>query len=212
MKNFVFFALVATLLSSEAFAYSDGYSSRYDHERFYFKPAATIEYQAPHISGGGANVNFKTNNFGKQLTNFENIAIGGFFKFSHRIGVNLNWVKTDLHNSELQGVSLSEVAHFKMQQVNLSAVYLVPVIRNFAEVFGEAGFSDMRSSLKYVTSSGAVKKTKQEIMPFIGAGFQIKPFKSQSKALRFSVQRSIGQVDLLNSNYTTIRAGFVKYF
>ncbi|MBM5783122.1 MAG: hypothetical protein FJ368_06880 [Pelagibacterales bacterium] len=206
MKNFAIFFAVLFFVSSQSFAYS----SRYDS--FYFKPAATIEYQAPHISGGGANSDFKNNNLGKQVTSFENIAIGGFFKFSHRIGVNLNWVKTGLHNSELQGVAISQVARFKMQQINLSGVYLFPIINDFAEVFGEAGLSDMRSELKYATSSEAVKKSKNEIMPFIGAGFQIKPFKSQSKALRFSVQRYIGQVDLLDSSYTTVRVGFVKYF
>lgn len=207
MKKIAIAVIAFFIFNSQSFANTN----RFDN--FYFKPALTIEYQAPHISGGGANSNLKTNNFGKQITNFENIAIGGFVKFSPRIGVNLNWVKTNLHNSELKGVALSQVARFNIEHINLSGVYLVEVIDNFAEFFGEAGVSSMKSNLKYVDSNlNSVKKTNNELMPFIGAGFQIKPFKSPSNALRFSVQRYCCKIDLIDSPYTTVRVGFVKYF
>jgi hypothetical protein len=43
---------------------------------FYFKPGISIEYSAPVTSAGGPNADFKTNNFGKQVSGLENLALG----------------------------------------------------------------------------------------------------------------------------------------
>ncbi len=205
------FFIISVTFISQSFAYAGKSSTKYSE--FHFKPAATVEYQVSNISGGGVNSNFKTSDFNSQITNFDNIVIGGFFKFNHRIGINLNFVKTNLGNSELQGTSLSQDARLKINQINASGVYLFPVIDSFMEAFGEFGFSNRKNNLKYITSSSdSVVKSSREIVPFIGAGFQIKPFRSVSKVLRFSVQKYSGKIDVLDSSYLTVRAGFVKYF
>ena len=110
---------------------------------FNVKSFATIEYQAPSLSGAGDNADFKTNNFGKQLSNFENIAIGGHFRINERFGVNINFVQTSLNHYALQGVSLSQKARFSLDQYNMSALFFKPIQRNLFEVFGEAGVSNI---------------------------------------------------------------------
>ena len=181
---------------------------------FFFKPAITLEYSAPVTSSGGSNSDFKTNNFGKQLRNVENIAIGTNLRVHEFLGFNINWAQTDLNNTVLQDVGgLSRKAHFKLDQYNFSALFYAPVVKNTFELFAEAGVSDMTSRLSYARVDGTmVDRKAHETMGLYGAGFQVYLSEQNDSAIRFSVQKYAGKQALLNTNFTTVRVGYLKSF
>lgn len=175
---------------------------------FFFKPSLSIEYHAPRISESGVNSRFKASGtFFHQVGDLQNIAIGGNFRVHKYLGFNANWVQSDLTNSELQGQgSLSNRAQFRFDQYNLSALFYIPVIENFFEIFAEGGLADMRSQLTY----NSVKNTSHETVGLYGAGFQI--ILNEKDALRLSWQRYAGRIGLINSEYSAMRIGYLRAF
>lgn len=181
---------------------------------FFFKPSLSIEYNAPRISGSGVNSNFKVSGaLFHQVSDLQNVSIGGNFRIHKYLGFNANWVQSDLVNSELQGVTgdLSERAQFRFDQYNLSALFYVPAVANLFEVFAEGGVADIRSRLTYSTTpNNPVNETSHEIVGFYGAGFQI--LLNEENAFRLSWQRYMGRIGLINSNYSTMRVGYLMAF
>jgi hypothetical protein len=184
-------------------------------DKLFFKPAISVEYSAPILTSGGVNSEFRTNNFGKQMNNFQNLTLGGNFRVHKSLGFNLNWTQTELRNDSLQNIGfLSQEAHFKMDQYNFSVLAYAPVDKNeILEIFAEAGISDMNSKLTYVTSGGdSVSNKAHETMAFYGLGFQARVSKKSGDAIRFSFQKYSGKMALTDTNYTAIRLGYLKVF
>ncbi len=181
---------------------------------FFLKSFVSLEYSAPEISGGGGNTDFQTNLFGKQISNFENIAIGLHFRVHRYLGFNANWQQSELHNSSLTHYgALQQKARFKMDQYNLSALFYLPVKEDEFEIFAEAGVADMNSKLTFIASdSSSTYRKNHETMGLYGLGFQFMPFDDSDDAFRFSFQKYIGKLALLDSHFTTIRIGYLKSF
>ncbi len=185
-----------------------------ENNKFFFKPALTVEYSAPATSNGGDNADFNTTNFGKQLTNFQNIAIGGHFRVHKNLGFNINWQQAALENNALQDApSLASKANLKLNQYNFSALFFTPKVENALDFFAEVGVSDINSKLSYVRSNGsAVVAKSHQTVGLIGVGLQFSPFEKSDDAIRFSVQRYLSKIDVINAHYTTVRIGYVKFF
>lgn len=175
---------------------------------FFFKPMLSIEYHAPRISSSGVNSEFKVSGtLFHQIGDLQNIAIGGNFRVHKYLGLNANWVQSDMTNSSLQGLAaLSNRAQFRFDQYNLSALFYVPVIENFFEIFAEGGLADMRSQLTY----NDVRNTSHETVGLYGAGFQF--IFNEKDALRLSWQRYAGRIGLINSEYSAMRIGYLRAF
>lgn len=205
MKNIIFCAAIFSLFSLPSFAKIS--------DEFFFTPAATIEYSAPVLTGGGVNADMRTNNFGKQMSHLQNIAFGGNFRLHKLLGFNANWAQTELKNDSLQNIgSLSQEAHFKLDQYNFSALVYAP-INNRLELFAEAGVSDVNSKLTYVTSAGtSVSRKDHETMGLYGLGFQAKLCENSEDVIRISFQKYTGKLALTNTYYTTVRIGYLKAF
>lgn len=204
MKKLILASAILSLFSLESFAKTaDG---------FFFQPALTLEYSAPQLSNGIAK-NFSSNNFGKQISGFENIALGANIRVHKFLGFNANWFQGALHGNNTQRTGyLNNAARFKFDQVNLSALAYAPIARE-VEFFAEAGVSNINSSLNYVSNSGAVfHQTNNSTKAFYGLGVQFKPIKNSDDAIRLSYQKYSGKLALLNSNYSTVRIGYVKAF
>jgi len=205
MKRTIFYIVILSLFSAKTFAKTpDG---------FFFKPAVTIEYSAPEISGGGVNTDFKTSqSLFDQIIDFENIAVGGNFRVHENLGFNANFAQSAMDNHELFNVgSLSRKANLRIDQYNFSALFYAPIVKNLFEAFAELGVSDINSKLTYTRSNGVSFSGKaHETKAIYGAGFQINL--TESDAIRFSVQKYSGKLALLNANYTTIRIGYLKAF
>lgn len=179
----------------------------------YFKPAITLEYSAPSMSGGGTNADFKTNNFGKQITNFENIALGFHARIHKYVGLNFNYARLDLSNTALQDYAISQKARFSMNYYNLSLLGFVPVQDNSFEFFGEAGVSRAASKLDIYTSTGNfIQEKDTKFIPFIGAGVQVYPFAKSKDTIRFSALRYLNKLSAINTDLTVVRVGYVKTF
>lgn len=179
----------------------------------YFKPAVTLEYSAPSMSGSGANADFKTNNFGKQISNFENIAVGFHARIHKYVGLNFNYARTDLSNTALQDVSLSQKARFAMSYYNLSVLGFLPIDANAFELFGEAGISKTKSKLSVFDAAGNFSKnTDDKYIPFIGGGVQFFPFKKSKDSIRFSALRYLNKIPMIDTNFTVVRLGYIKTF
>ncbi len=201
MKKFLlsFFALI--LIQNELFA-----------QDFFLKTFATIEYSAPVVSGS-KNRDLKTNIFEKQIKDFENIAVGFNFRVHKNLGFNLNWQQSDLNSNSLRDVSISQKAHFKTNHTNFSALFYTPKVSEIIEFFFEAGVADMNTKIAYVDANGASYSNKShQTMGLFGAGFQLTPFKKSDDAIRFSMQKYSPNLGLINSNYTTVRLGYMKAF
>ncbi len=180
---------------------------------FFFKPAFSIEYNAPRISKSGVNSLFKVSGtFFHQVGDLQNIALGGNFRVHKYLGFNANWVQSELVNSELQGIgNLSQRAQFSFDQYNLSALFYVPVIENFFEIFAEGGLADMRGRLTYAPINGStVTETSHQTVGLYGAGFQI--ILNEKDTIRLSWQRYAGRIGLINSDYSTMRVGYLAAF
>ena len=205
MKNLILCTAILSFFALESFAKIS--------DEFFFKPAATIEYSAPVLTGGGVNADMRTNNFGKQMSNFQNIALGGNFRVHKFLGFNANWAQTELKNDSLQNIgSLSQEAHFKLDQYNFSALAYAP-INNRLELFAEAGVADVNSKLTYVTSAGtSVSNKAHETMGLYGIGFQAKLCEDSDDSIRVSFQKYSGKLALTNTYYTTVRIGYLKAF
>lgn len=180
---------------------------------FYIKPAFSIEYNAPRVSGAGNNKRFATTeHIFKQVYNFENIAIGAHIRFHDNFGLNANWVQTSLDSTVLKDVQpLAKKALYKIDHYNFSLLTYLPIVKNFFELFAETGVSDMRSDLNYFNSKGEnIRRNIHETRFFYGAGMQISI--NSTTTFRFSAQRYAGSVGLIDSNYTTVRVGFLRFF
>ncbi|MFA9231770.1 MAG: hypothetical protein ACEQSU_13665, partial [Microgenomates group bacterium] len=70
---------------------------------FFFQPAISIEYSAPALSNGNDKY-FKSNNFSKQISGFDNIALGGNFRIHKFLGFNANWVQGSLNSNSLYNI------------------------------------------------------------------------------------------------------------
>lgn len=205
MKHIIFFTAILSLFAAKTFAATpDG---------FFFKSYLSIEYSAPDLTGGGSNADFKTNNLGKQISGIENFAFGGNFRIHKNLGFNVNWAQSGLHHNSLRDVfGLSKEVHFKIDHYNFSALTYAP-IDEFFELFAEVGVSDMNSKLNYITAAGAsVTRKAHETMGLYGAGLQIKPWEKCDDMIRVSFQKYSGKLALLDSNYTTVRIGYLKAF
>lgn len=205
MRHFTFFLVILSLFSAKAFAKSQN--------EFFLQSSLSLEYSAPSINGGGSNVDFKTNNFGKQFTGIENFAIGGNLRIHKYVGFNANWSQSALHNNYLQDIGVvSQEARFKINHYNISALTYLPINKIF-ELFIETGISDMNSRLHYVTASGSnVSRKAHETTIIYGGGFQVKVSDNCDDAWRFSFQKYSGKLALLNANYTTVRIGYLRFF
>ncbi len=204
MKKIIFFAVIFSFFSTNSFAKNE--------EGFFFKPFISIEYSAPALSSG-VNKNFKSNNFGKQISGFENIALGGNFRLHKFLGFNANWFQGSLNDNSLQDVGyLNNKARFKFDQYNFSALAYLPA-NDFFEFFAEAGVADIHSRLNYVKNdSTAIKNKAHETKAILGAGFQFKPCKKSDDMIRLSFQKYSGKLALLDTNYSTVRIGYLKAF
>lgn len=182
-------------------------------KEFFFKPALSLEYSVPRFTQSGINSRFKSDGtLSRQLGDINNIAVGGNFRVHKYWGFNANWAQGDLLNSEIQGEEfLSERAKFSFDQYNLSALFYIPAVENLFEIFAEAGVTDMRSKLKYGDSNGGyLIKKSHETLGFYGAGFQITL--NEKDAIRVSWQKYAGRIGLVNSEYSTMRVGYLMSF
>jgi len=180
---------------------------------FFFKPAFSLEYSAPRFVKSGVNSDSKSNGtIFRQIGDINNFAVGGNFRVHKYLGFNANWAQGDMLNAELQGQqSLSERAKFSFDQYNFSALFYIPAVENLFEIFAEGGVTDMRGKLKYGDSSGAaVIQKSHETLGFYGAGFQITL--NEKDAIRVSWQKYCGRVALMNSEYSTMRIGYLMRF
>ncbi len=209
MKNFRSFAFVgfaALLFSSASFGAV--------RDSFFLDPFVTIEYSAPRLSGNSGAKHFATNGIGDQIKKFDNIALGFHGRIHKYFGINANWSQTDLSSPSLNGRVLEKKATLGLDYYNFSGLFFAPVIGDgFFEIFGEAGVSRMKSKISIFETGGAYTKVKKsEYKPFVGFGFQLAPFADSKDAIRFSVQRYIGKIDLIDATFTTVRLGYVKSF
>ncbi len=209
MNNFgrIFFATIFAV-----FFYAQ--NQAFGAEEFFLRPSLTLEYSAPEVSSGGVNVNFKTPSLGDQLEGIENITFGAHLRIHENLGFNANWTQTDLENNVgLQNYFVYLNPHFKMDYYNFSALFFAPIEKDSFELFAEAGLSDMVSSLVIFESVGRYSKLKDhQTNPFLGLGFQLAPFEKSQDAFRFSVQRYIDKINIIDVNFTSVRIGYIKRF
>lgn len=229
MKRIIFLAAFFLAFSNQAFAQASDYETTAEPwqpslpaigtiavnvvQNWYFKPALSIEYNAPIISGGGNDKNFKNSQrLSGQLREFQNIAIGGHFRIQKYLGFNLNWVQSELDSTTLGSVGyLSRQANFKIDHVNASALIFMPLVPNTFELFAELGAADMNSKINYIQTNGnAVSEKSHQTKALYGLGFQV--HFNQTSSIRFSVQKYSGKLALLGSNYTTVRLGYLYAF
>lgn len=205
MKKIIYSAAFLSLFSAPSFA-------QISQDEFFFKPALTIEYSAPSLSNSG-NKDFKSNNLGKQISGFENIALGGNVRVHQFLGFNANWVQGALSNNSLQDVGyLNYAARYKFNQINLSALAYYPA-NDFVEVFAEAGVSRIHGHLNYVQNNGSVVNEKSDqTKALYGVGIQFKPCLQSEDRIRLSFQKYSGKLALLDANYSTVRIGYLKAF
>jgi hypothetical protein len=222
IKIFIVFLLSLFAINSACYAHGDsarGDSAREDNKKiynknnFYIEPALSIEYNAPRVSGSGNNKHFATTeHIFKQLYNLENIAIGAHIRFHDNFGFNANWVQTSLDSTALKDAQpLAKKALYKIDHYNFSLLTYAPIIKNFFEIFGELGLADMRANLSYVDINGkSVRSNSHQTRFFYSAGLQVSV--NDINTIRFSAQRYVGKVGLINSDYTTVRIGFLRFF
>ncbi len=203
MKKLILALAIFSLFSVESFAANpDG---------FFLRPSASIEYSAPALSDS-VSKNFKSNNFGKQISGFENIAVGGNFRVHNFLGFNANYAKGALSGHTLQSGYLNNAAHFKFSQFNLSTLAYIPLDNSF-ELFGEAGISNINSHLNYIQNNGAIASDQaNQTKGFFGFGMQFKPCLNSQDMIRLSFQKYSGKLALLDANYSTVRIGYLKAF
>ena len=172
----------------------------------------TLELGKSVMSHKSINTKFESSNdFFENLRQFEDVAIGGHIRFGF-LGVNVNWSQTSLKNNRLNGVtSLEGSAKYKSDQINTTALLFLPIIPTRAELFVEAGTVDIGSKLHYTPTGGTkVQRKSHETIGLYGIGAQVSPFGGDF--IRLSAQRYIGKVGLLDTNYTTVRLGYLKSF
>ncbi len=205
MKKIIFFAVALSFFAAQSFAndWSD---------EFFFKPALSLEYSAPSLSNSG-NKDFKSNNLGKQISGFENIALGANLRVHKFLGFNANWAQGALSSNNLQDVGyLNNAARYKFDQINLSALAYFPA-NDFVEFFAEAGVSDIHGRLNYVQNNGTVVNEKaHQTKALYGVGIQFKPSVKCEDMIRLSFQKYSGNLALLDANYSTVRIGYLKLF
>jgi hypothetical protein len=172
----------------------------------------TLELGKSVMSHKSINSKFKnSNDFFETLRQFEDVAIGGHIRFGF-LGVNVNWSQTSLKNNRLNGVSsLEGSAKYKSDQINTTALLFLPIIPTRAELFVEGGVVDIGSKIHYTPTGGTkVQRKSHETIGLYGIGAQVSPFGGDF--IRLSAQRYIGKVGLLDTNYTTVRLGYLKSF
>jgi hypothetical protein len=173
----------------------------------------TLELSKSVLSKNQINADFKNSNtMLESLRQFEDIAIGGNIRFGKFIGFNVNWSQTNLKNNAVNGVSqLQNSARYKSDQINYTTLLYLPLITKRVELFLEGGLVDIGSKLKYTRSGGIdVEKKSHDTMFIYGLGAQISPLGGDF--IRLSALRYAGKIGLLETNYTTVRLGYLKSF
>jgi hypothetical protein len=171
----------------------------------------TLEFNKSYLSHKNINSNFSRNyNFKDNISNFNDVAIGANLKIFGSFGVNFNWSQTSLKNDNLYGVNnLENQAKYKSDQFNLTGLFYIPIIPTRAQIFLEAGVADIGSKLSYnQTDKININRSSNQLIGLYGFGAQISPFGGDY--LRFSVHRYTGKMKLLDTNYTSIRVGYLK--
>ena len=182
---------------------------------FFFQHFFTIGYNAPIISGGGTNTDFKTSRgLFHQLRDLENISLGQDIRIRKYLGFGWNWTQTDMDNTRLQDIgSLSKKAKFRMDQIDFSSYFFMPIEKNLFEVFAQLGISNMRTKLNYTRSNGEFNQRKEnETKGIYGIGFEVKPSKYRKDKIRVSFQKYAGKLALLDSHYSSLRITYLKKF
>ena len=172
----------------------------------------TLELGKSVMSHKSINSKFESSNdFFENLRQFEDVAFGGHIRFGF-LGVNVNWSQTSLKNNRINGLSsLEGSAKYKSDQINTTALLFLPIIPTRAELFVEGGVVDIGSKLHYTPTGGTkVQRKSHETIGLYGIGAQVSPFGGDF--IRLSAQRYIGKVGLLDTNYTTVRLGYLKSF
>lgn len=177
----------------------------------------SFEYSGVDVSGNGVNSDFANKPLEMQLRDFENVALGLHFRIHKYIGININWAQTDMDNPYgLDGIALSLISdpQLRLDYTNYSALFFLPFVEDSVfEGFVELGVSDMYENLTYVNASGVGVGIKDhQSNPFVGLGFNYLPFEDSLDAVRFSVQRYVNKINVLGSDFTTFRVGYVKMF
>ena len=183
-------------------------------DSFLLKPAATLEYQLPHIASNGGNSQFKNETIWNQIKNLNNIAIGAHFRVHKYLGFNMNWSKFTMESSNLNGVGvLSNKANLAIQNINFSSLWYAPLIGDhLLEGFIEMGLSDVQSQFKYASDiNGFVNIKDHATVPLYGVGLQFSPYNSET-VFRISIQKYNTKLSPLNADIVSWRAGVVQYF
>ena len=203
MKKITIASAIFALFSVNSFAANpDG---------FFFRPSLSIEYSAPSISNS-VSKNFKSNNFGKQISGLENIALGGNFRVHKFLGFNANWYQGALSGHNVSAGYLNTAGRFKFDQYNFSGLVYAPVNDVF-ELFAEAGAADINSKFNYIQNDGSIKSSQaHQTKGFYGFGIQMKPCPNSEDVIRLSFQKYSGKLALLDANYSTVRIGYLKAF
>ncbi len=183
-------------------------------DQFFLKSFASLEYQAPRVTSGGTSSNFRTKTFDKQLTRFENIAVGVHFRIHKYVGLNANWLQTGLRDGTLKAY-VDNKASFKMNQFQFSSLFYLPLTaNNSCELFAELGVADVHSDLSFANASAAsgAKTSDRKIHAMYGIGLQVAPFESSDDAFRVTYLRYAGNLGLIGTDYSAVKFGFIKSF
>jgi opacity protein-like surface antigen len=183
-----------------------------NQSQFINQPFFTIEYSAPRLSHNNKENDFRTNNFGKQLRNVENIALGVNLRVHKFFGANANWAQTELKGDNMPGSAPTEQSRFALDQYNFSGLAYLPVIEDKFDIFAELGTSLMFSKLNYTDpNQNLIHRHSSRAVMFYGAGFQFTPFAESKNTIRVSYQKYSGHL-LTGNEYSTIRAGYLVAF
>ncbi len=179
---------------------------------FLFKPAFSIEYQAPEINAKALNDHFETEPFEKQLKKFDNIALGLNFRIHKYFGLNLNWSQFALENDSQNGYLLENKSDLTIKNVNFSSLFYFPIIGETLDGFVEVGASDINYDFKFVDDTSTQHIFKDHETSFLyGAGIEFSPYNS-TISFRLSAQRYITKLQPINGDIVTWRGGLIKYF
>jgi hypothetical protein len=229
MKSFIFYTAILLFFSFESFAEAPPYPTpstppylsqmplsqkQIDFgNNFRSKTFFSLEYSAPEIKKAGAHSRYSSGNFGKQMSNFENIAVGMHFRTHRYLGFNFNWAQSNLSNWSLPSLSLERAANFNIKQYNASALFFAPIKENILELFAELGVSDIYGRLTSVETSGRVfDGVAHKTLAFAGVGVQLSPFDNSNDSFRFTFQEYAGKLPVIDSRYSVVRFGYLKSF
>lgn len=183
-------------------------------DSFFLESFATLEYSAPRFYGNQSAKHFGTDSIFTQIKNFDNIALGLHGRIHKHFGLNANWSQSDLSSTALEGKTLSKKAGLALDYYNISALFFAPLLEDsLVEAFGEIGVSMIKSrTTVFETNGDYTKQASRKNIPFFGVGFQVAPFENSKDAFRFTFQRQLQKLDVVEAYFSTIRVGYVKEF